>query len=460
MNTIYDITQNNRDKKILVVSGFAPIDQIGNDDFDAIYIKDNNLTKNELSLILQTISPLFETKCWLKPCFLAHSLKDRVNGLSVLVDGYADNINDAEMNETITEISEKLAFIEYNNIEDSHNPSISLFIRICKYAISRNLLTFTISVAPEYAEGHSAVYAAIADGLKGHTNEDFLRFNHSLLDLGFAQKKDFVDRIHTCPHCQSAHLYFMECCPKCNSSNLEEHPVLHHFRCANISPEYTYAYDGQLRCPKCHQILRHIGVDYDRPSNVYICQECTHSFLQTEMKVKCAHCKTIMRPSDLQPYDIYHYEFTDKAINVLTTNESVLIFNKNLWNGYSKFESFISQISLFSKTNSLEESIYITKFKFSGEFITPENLEMIISDLQIRYHYNNMSYQDNYIYMASKGPSSNLDELWHRVQNETEDIIRTINLKYIGFSITDVRYFIRDSEERVPTFIKRIQTKN
>lgn len=460
MNNTYRTIRNSKGKNILVVKGFAPIEMVESNNFDAIFIEDNNLTKNELSLILQTISPLFEVKCWLKPCFLTPSLKDRVRGMDSLIDGYASNIDDKEMNEKIDQIAEKLELIEYNKIEDAHNSSIMLFIRICKYAISRGHLTFTIAVEPEYAEGHSAVYSAIADSLKGNTKEDFIRFNHSLLELGLAEKKHFVDRIHNCPHCHGSHLYFMECCPKCQSSNLQEQPVLHHFRCANISPEYTYAYDGQLRCPKCHQFLRHIGVDYDRPSNVYICQECKHSFLHTQMKVRCSTCKKTMRPSNLHPYDVYYYEFTDKGLNILTTNEAVLLFNKDLWNGYSRFDSFISQISLFSNSKNQDEIIYITKFRLEGANVNTESIKNIISNLQIRYHYNNLSYNDNFIYMGTKAPANERDELWERVQNETEEIIRTVNLKYTGMSISDFKYFTKEEEERTSAFIRRIQAKN
>jgi hypothetical protein len=62
--------------------------------------------------------------------------------------------------------------------------------------------------------------------------------------------------------------------------------------------------------------------------------------------------------------------------------------------------------------------------------------------------------------MGTKAPANERDELWERVQNETEEIIRTVNLKYTGMSISDFKYFTKEEEERTSAFIRRIQAKN
>lgn len=73
---------------------------------------------------------------------------------------------------------------------------------------------------------------------------------------------------HVCPKCYDKGMIYQETCPKCGSVDVEEHNMIHHFRCANISPERTYVKDGKLICPKCLKELHHIGVDYDRPQHL------------------------------------------------------------------------------------------------------------------------------------------------------------------------------------------------
>ena len=286
--------------------------------------------------------------------------------------------------------------------------------------------------------------------------DEVVHFNHLLLELGYAKRKDFVERIHLCPFCNNSHLYYMEACPKCDSSLLKEEPVLHHFRCANISPESSYAYDGELRCPKCHQFLRHIGVDYDRPSNVYTCQECSHTFLHTRMKVYCTSCKKTYRPSDLLPLDVYSYEFTSEGILALSSNDAVVAISKDIWAGYSNFESFLSQIRLFSYSHQKNETIFINRFKVEGVNVNKEVVVRIVGDLQKRYHYNNLSYKGNYIFMATKAPSDMSDALWKQVEEEHEETLRIIDLKYAGVTLVEQDILRQQEDEKLDAFIKRI----
>ena len=288
MNYSYRIKANPKGRNILIVRGLVQLDNVSDikaEDFDAIYIEDYGQSHSELSFQLQSMSSIHGMKSHLKPRFLAATLKPHVHQLKPLVDGFATTPDDEKMSERIEEIYDKLAYIDLFDISEVRTNNYVYFLKLCKHAISRGLYTFTTSLELAYAQGHTALFLAKQDSLTTNMRSEFVRFNQTLRELGYAERKEFEERIHVCPHCKGSHLFYMEVCPKCDSSLLKEEPVLHHFRCANISPESSYAYDGELRCPKCHQMLRHIGVDYDRPANVYTCQECSHTFLHTRMKV-------------------------------------------------------------------------------------------------------------------------------------------------------------------------------
>lgn len=463
MKSSYQIRTGLNGRNVLVVKGVLPVDQmeeLNADDFDMIYVQDTGQSHYELSYQLQQMSPFHSLKCHLKPRFLASTLKNRVLHLAPVVDGFADSTEDKAMYERANEIYENLALIETFDISEVKSNNYMYFLKLCKYAISRGMHTFTFSQEEAYAQGHTALFVAKQNNIISNMKDEFLHFNHLLVELGYAKQKNFIERIHVCPHCKSSHLFYMEACPKCDSSLLKEEAVLHHFRCANISPESSYAYDGELRCPKCHHFLRHIGVDYDRPSNVYTCQQCKHTFLHTRMKVYCTSCKKTLRPSELLATDVYNYEFTAEGILALSSNDAVVAISKDIWAGYSKFESFLSQIRLFSYSHEKNETIYISRFKAEGPLVNKEVIKNIVSDLQKRYHYNNLSYNGNYIFMATKASSSMSDSLWKQVEEEREETLKIIDLKYVGVTFAEQDHLRQQTGEKIDAFIARIRKTN
>ena len=459
MSYNYQIKVTPRGRNILIVRGLVlldSIDAIKTEDFDAIYIEDYGQSHSELAYQLQSMSSISGMKSHLKPRFLAATLKSRVHQLKPLVDGFAATPDDEKMGERIEEICNRLALIDLFDIAEVKTNNYVYFLKLCKHAISRGQYTFTTSLEEAYAQGHTALFVAKQDSMMSNMKAEFVRFNQTLRELGYAERKKFEDRIHVCPYCKGSHLYYMEACPKCDSSRLKEEPVLHHFRCANISPESSYAYDGELRCPKCHQMLRHIGVDYDRPANVYTCQECNHTFLHTRMKVYCASCKKTSRPSELLAQDIYSYEFTTEGLQALSSNDALLAVSKDIWAGYSRFDSFLLQIRLFSYSHDKNEEVLINRFKVEGAEVNRENIMHFVSDLQKRYHYHNLSYNHHYIFMAAKVQSSRMETLKKQMEEEYGELLRIVELRNSGIKLVDQDFLYQYEEEKIDDFIKRI----
>lgn len=458
---MYKIKTLSSGYKVLCLDGVVAVDEIEDisaADFDAVYVEYGSISPTEIALILQKTSPFVSKKCRMKPRFISSRLKERSLSFAAVIDGYVTDINDPEISERIEGIYYNLSRMEFYEAADVSSNPIILFLKLCKYALSRNMITFTSCLIPGYSEGFSAIYQAISGNTPMNVMEQFARYIHILEDLEYIEKTDFIERVHLCPECGSSHLLYMECCPKCHSSHIKQESVIHHFRCANISPESTYAYDGEYRCPKCHHILRHIGVDYDRPANIHTCQKCSHTFINTQMKVICTHCNKTMTPADLTPMDIYRYRFTPDGIAAISSNEATLAINRDIWKGYSKFSTYLSQIQLLSYSRVNNKDIFISRFKIEGDGIRKDIAMDILEDLQHRYHYNNFSYDMPYIYMASKISKDTNEETLLHIKEEIENIVSSIEIKYGNIHITDITYFHLKDKERINSFIKQIKT--
>ena len=156
----------------------------------------------------------------------------------------------------------------------------------------------------------------------------------------------YVDRIYLCPNCQSGHMSYREVCPKCGSSNSTTEDIIHHFPCAYVGPlsDFTNEIDDQLDCPKCNKRLRHIGVDYDKPSVLHECKACDHKFQDFNVKAKCLSCSQDNLVEQLKGREIRKYSLTKKgelaAINgfVSTTKDIEEII------GTVKFDTFVTML--------------------------------------------------------------------------------------------------------------------
>ncbi len=455
----YKIIRNNHDRRILVINNYVDIEanpDITEDQFDIVYINANNLSENEIRLLLEKTSPIFSTKCWMKPRFIQANNIDKVGSMKVLIDGAAHSPYDEIVSERSEDIYQQIEQLGIKQIENV-STYVAFFIRLCKYSISRNIYSFTSTIIPGLTEGHSAIFAALLSNHEVVTRKEFLEFNQKLLDLGYVESQEFVERVHICPQCKSSHLIYAECCPKCNSSNIQEEPMLHHFRCANISPESSYLYDDRLRCPKCRQYLRHIGVDYDRPTDVHTCGECGHTFMHTTMKVKCANCGISHKPSKLQPLDVIRYKYTAYGIRSIVNNEALIKIGKDLWFGYSNFESYLQQLRLFSHTSQEQEILYTIRLHMiiSEGVSETDRVDMLRHMHEIFYNYN-FSFKNDYYFLSSKTSNEEIEKSQSYMERGIEQKLATIQSDCPFIHVTQLTMLIREPKENIEKYIRRL----
>jgi CheY-like chemotaxis protein len=126
-------------------------------------------------------------------------------------------------------------------------------------------------------------------------------------------KREFFDRFHVCPRCESFRLHVREECVKCRSSHLKDEQYLHHFSCAFQGPEDDFRQGDSLICPKCRQELTHFGFDYDRPGTMVVCQDCAHAVSDPTIGFVCVDCGGHVDSDAASTRDVYTYHLTDQG---------------------------------------------------------------------------------------------------------------------------------------------------
>ncbi len=156
---------------------------------------------------------------------------------------------------------------------------------------------------------------------------------------GFLQGT-FHDYVHLCPNCTHSHMIYREVCTKCHSPHLEEENLIHHFRCATIRPERDFrkTSTSTMTCPKCDHELRHIGVDYDKPSSMHYCQKCQHQSQQVQVWAKCCNCENDTPVEHLIKQQVKKYSVIENSIEALI-NHSLPLERKSI----SDKSSFLSK---------------------------------------------------------------------------------------------------------------------
>jgi hypothetical protein len=93
-HSIYKIVRNSNDRRILVINQYVDVEnseELQEDKFDIVYLNITNMSNNEFGLLLEKTSPIFSTKCWMKPRFVQANTSERLGMLHIVVDGVANS---------------------------------------------------------------------------------------------------------------------------------------------------------------------------------------------------------------------------------------------------------------------------------------------------------------------------------------------------------------------------------
>jgi hypothetical protein len=278
--------------------------------YDGVIIdaKDVDFTR----IIVKKFRGHLDVDFYLKPIFLINN--------SITNDPYVNDLTDGIIL-AFDQLSEKVNFVtqvasKITRLENSANKlfEMQIFKKALNYMFTRDMNTFLAVVDSNSNFGYTYPILSV--------NFDSFEESKVLEVLEWAEKEnliwpDFQDRVYLCHNCKGGHLSFREICPNCDSANIKSEDLVHHFPCGYIGPmsDFKNKIDTVLNCPKCSKSLRHIGVDYDKPSVINNCQNCNDVFQDYLVKAKCMQCKVDADVQFLLSKNINTYKLTKKGRN-------------------------------------------------------------------------------------------------------------------------------------------------
>ena len=183
---------------------------------------------------------------------------------------------------------------------------------------------------------------------------------------GYLEREKTIDKVRLCSYCHSGHLNYIETCPDCKSSNIEEMVSLHCFTCGHIAEESQFTQQDKLACPNCLTQLRHIGVDYDRPLERYKCEECKLLFSESVVRARCLSCSLVNETNELIARKINQFRVGEQV-------KSLMMYGRRPLEQELKLNGLIDQKSshnLLSWVNKLairhQQSHLLLGVKLSG----------------------------------------------------------------------------------------------
>lgn len=425
------LKRTKRGDKFLVIDNYVDVDSsidIQENFFDAVMIK----AKNEQGLrnILFGASPILSYKCSYKPIF-ASIVDDKPRIIDAIIDMYTNEYDVEKVYDVIDNI--RRATEKYGIKREISRPTTpnQLFSNICRYLLTRNKTVIEHHLIEMSSNGYiNPIFEHYHSLGMFHLSEMFM-FKDTMVEYGAFRVHNFRMKQHLCSHCNHSHLLYTECCPKCESSDLKMENIIHHFSCANVSPESTYNVGGMLVCPKCGKMLRHIGVDYDRPAVIYSCKTCRNSFTTPLTKATCTNCESVMDVSKLIPHDVVDLEITEEGIRALTKGSVVFSNFVNYYDNYMEYPIFENRIR-----RQLQENHFSNKYKvFIGKVWvldetkkTTKIKDSIQSELCKVFFNHKVSYNNNIFYVSTSVFNEDYDNdaMMARFRQELSKGIRKI----------------------------------
>ena len=246
--------------------------------------------------------------------------------------------------------------------------------------------------------------------------------------------RTLFDKVGLCPTCNFHTLNFREVCPKCRSLEIEIESIYHHFSCGYVGPadDFRDPVKDEMHCPKCDKVLRHIGLDYEKPSDTFICRECQFIFTEPEVEFKCFYCDIVAPADEVVISNVYSYYPNKKTKKVVE---------------YGSFTAFdIKEVIMDEREGQYNRDFidFMLKIKYREhcEYGDP----LIIAVYNIAGAGKSV-FEDLATYIAANAGST---DLMHR--NEEGVIVQIISRRVMDFAV--------GAAERVLTFGADLRKKN
>ena len=132
----------------------------------------------------------------------------------------------------------------------------------------------------------------------------------SRLSESGALEKTLYDKIILCPKCSSTNISFRYCCPFCKSFDIQKSSLVEHVKCGYMDLEKNFLKEAKYLCPKCHEEMRKIDVDYRKAGVWCTCSNCTKSFDIPVSEHFCRSCNAASTFEEASIKEIYAYKLS------------------------------------------------------------------------------------------------------------------------------------------------------
>lgn len=189
---------------------------------------------------------------------------------------------------------------------------------------------------------------------------DEWRFLEDLTLRNLLVQEALIDEIKMCVSCESGLLNIKNSCPSCHSIDIKSQKFVHCFSCGKIGPVPEFLRENRLICSRCNVKLDDIGVDYEKPKEDKLCNNCGNFFAESQVEAVCLVCHRNSLPQELTSRRLYDYGLTRRGEYLVHGIE------KNLYREFNHFfkvidhSAFMLITSWQSKLAKRYSSVYFT----------------------------------------------------------------------------------------------------
>ena len=403
------------------------------------------------------------TELYLKPIFILKSTSSNDLVVNELIDGVIFSLEQIEI------VVEKVRSIHLKINEIVTVKSVSFEAEIINKMI--NLLTSRekkeIKAIPYIQSGIGYFYPELSVNFT--TIDEFNAINI----LKIAENEGlftsmFNERVYLCTNCSGGYLNYREVCPQCNSSHSKTEDLVHHFPCAYVGPinDFKNTIDDELNCPKCNKTLRHIGVDYDKPSVLHTCQKCSHQFQDSHVRAKCISCLFDNDVQNLVAKEIRDYKITRKGISISYNGYISTSKDFDEVPGTVKYDVF--KIMLKYEIERLRQNDYVSNIGFvhlsnAGEIysrIGMDRQKSLISEM-INILRNNLRSADFIAFYDASTLVLSMNEIPNKIANKILSEISNLTIRLMRRNFKNVDVQIKTNAIELTTEISHdLQLQN
>lgn len=336
--------------------------------YDVILI--NAVHPEFASFTIKRLRGFKNPKMYLKPIYFLNPSIDLGSYINTIIDGAIFNLS--QLDAIIPTIQEIITL----NSKVHQNTAISyeaeLIVKMLSFNFSRNRKV--IKPIPYMLSAINFCYPGLSSSF--HYTEEKKVFE--ILEMAENEgliSSEYFDKTHYCSSCYNGSLSYRSVCPKCSSSHATSQDIIHHFPCGYVGQmsDFTNEIDDALSCPKCNKDLRHIGVDYDKPSVLHTCNHCGNRYQDFDVKAKCLNCEFDNDVEILIEKELNAYQLTNKGENAVLFGYVAMQKEIEEIIGTVKFDLF-TKMTKFEiermKYSEHESFIALVQFKNSTELIT------------------------------------------------------------------------------------------